>query len=149
MYILFYPLKFPSTVYWNLNKYVLYQFLASPYHYFLVYFKFIHSWIVHKRKFGRTATYYFFLFQKCSRIFKLFIYYYKHLCWFFSKVCNTTTIFCDLKQDILSSLTSIRFHIVLGILILWSPTLCLYTWVLFVFNFFYWSWTCLNNCHFL
>ena len=46
---------------WTILKLVHYQFLASTYHYFLVYFKFIHSWVVHKRKFGRTATYYIYV----------------------------------------------------------------------------------------
>ena len=49
----------------------------------------------------------------------------------------------------LSSLPSVRFHIVFGILIPWTLTLWVYTWALFVFHFSYWSWTCLNNCHFL
>lgn len=49
----------------------------------------------------------------------------------------------------LPSLSSIRFHIVLGILIPWILTLWVYTWALFVFHFSYWSWTCLNNRHFL
>ena len=65
------------TVYWILNKYVHYQFLASSYHYFLVYFKFIHSWVVHKRKFGRTATY--FIFNLRNQLYKILIFMYKYL----------------------------------------------------------------------
>ena len=49
-----------KTLYADINYY--YIILSSSknvkkYFYFLVYFKFIHSWIVHKRKFGTTDTY--------------------------------------------------------------------------------------------
>ena len=49
----------------------------------------------------------------------------------------------------LPSLSSIRFHIVLGILVPWTLTLWVYTWALFVPHISPWSWTCLNNCNFL